>query len=79
MRLINFKTKNGSRIGAVRGSEVVDLNAIDASIPATLAMCLEMGVTVDQLGDVAARGADENVLPLESITYDIPLSSPGKI
>ena len=79
MRLLGFKTENGPRLGLLDGTNVIDLHAIDSRIPSDLGACLRQGVTAEQFREVAARGTKANIIPLERISFDIPLPQPGKI
>jgi acylpyruvate hydrolase len=80
MKIVGFETEAGLRLGVIEGTEVVDLQAVDPSLPADLA-----AVLARNNGDLAplaklAKDAPASARrPLAGITYALPVARPGKI
>jgi 2-keto-4-pentenoate hydratase/2-oxohepta-3-ene-1,7-dioic acid hydratase in catechol pathway len=80
MKIVGFETDAGLRLGVIEGAEVVDLQAVDPSVPNDLA-----AVLAKNNGDLSslaklAKGAPASARrPLAAITYALPVARPGKI
>ena len=53
MRIVGFKNAQGLRLGVVEGEEVIDLQAVDADLPADLGAVLRK-----TNGDLKHRATD---------------------
>ena len=79
MKIIRFQTAKGTRLGGVRGDEVIDVFAGQDDAPGDLAALLNSGK--DALSDFAkrvARGGIQKMRPLEQVTYALPIERPTK-
>jgi 2-keto-4-pentenoate hydratase/2-oxohepta-3-ene-1,7-dioic acid hydratase in catechol pathway len=80
MKIVGFETNNGVRLGLVEGDAVVDLQAVDSSVPSDLGEWLRMSDgNLKPLADIAAKAPASARRPLDSITYAFPVARPGKI
>ncbi|HET8544574.1 MAG TPA: hypothetical protein VFL68_08715, partial [Pseudolabrys sp.] len=52
MKIVGFEANNGVRLGVIDGDNVVDLQAVDANVPANLAEVLRQAN-----GDLSSVGA----------------------
>jgi 2-keto-4-pentenoate hydratase/2-oxohepta-3-ene-1,7-dioic acid hydratase in catechol pathway len=80
MKILGFETNEGLRLGVVEGDNVVDLQAVDASLPANLADVLaKTNGDLKPLGDLAKRAPASARKPLSSIKHALPVARPPKI
>jgi 2-keto-4-pentenoate hydratase/2-oxohepta-3-ene-1,7-dioic acid hydratase in catechol pathway len=79
MRFVTFHDVGGLRFGAVSGDEVVDLNAADPRIPASLSGFLRGGGDLAGLKALSASAKAAHRRPLASIRYGLPVGDPGTI
>ena len=80
MRIVGFQANGGVRLGAVEGDTVVDLQAVDASVPADLGEWLRAhDGDLQPLADLARRAPASARLPLAGLKYALPVARPGKI
>jgi 2-keto-4-pentenoate hydratase/2-oxohepta-3-ene-1,7-dioic acid hydratase in catechol pathway len=80
MKIVGFETNNGVRLGLVEGDTVVDLRAVDSSVPSDLGEWLRMSNgDLKPLAEIAAKAPASARRPLDSITYALPVARPGKI
>lgn len=63
MKIVGFETNNGVRLGVIDGDNVVDLQAVDASIPTDLGEFL--------------RSSNGDLKPLAALAEKAPARSPG--
>jgi 2-keto-4-pentenoate hydratase/2-oxohepta-3-ene-1,7-dioic acid hydratase in catechol pathway len=79
MRIIRFKTKNGTRLGIIRGDNVVDVMSDDADAPSDLAVLLKRGPdALRKVSEQADRTSGSRVRPLSEIKTAIPIERPSK-
>ena len=80
MKILGFETNAGLRLGLVEGDSVIDLQAVDASLPVNLADVLARNngdlTPLAQLARRAPAGARK---PLKGLKYALPVARPGKI
>ncbi|MCH8813672.1 MAG: fumarylacetoacetate hydrolase family protein [Chloroflexi bacterium] len=77
MKLVTFTQNGSTRIGAMSGDDaIVDLNAVDASLPATMLDLLAGGDEAMERAR-AASGSDATI-PLSEVTLEAPIGRPGK-
>src|SRR5438093_5981025 len=80
MKILGFETNAGLRLGLVEGDSVIDLQAVDASLPVNLAVVLARNngdlTPLAQLARRAPAGARK---PLKGLKYALPVARPGKI
>ena len=76
MRLVSFRDSSGSRFGLIDGDHVIDAHASDNRIPKDLSQFLKGGGTIAELRNLAGS---KTARPVDSIVYDLPITSPGKI
>ncbi|MGB2141489.1 MAG: fumarylacetoacetate hydrolase family protein [Candidatus Puniceispirillaceae bacterium] len=78
MRLVNFHADDGVRIGVVNGDDVIDLTSVDAGAPRDI-----QAVIADDafkaLQSIADKATDADMRKFDSLSFALPVSSPGKI
>ncbi len=80
MKIVGFETGGALRLGVVDGDSVVDLQAVDPSVPADLGEWLAAsGGDLAPLAALAAKAPEAARHPLDAITYALPVARPGKI
>src|SRR5215831_7791274 len=80
MKIVGFATDEGLRLGVVEGDQVVDLQAIDPSVPHDLAAVLRQhNGGLKPLADIATRAPSSAKRPLVELKYALPVARPGKI
>jgi 2-keto-4-pentenoate hydratase/2-oxohepta-3-ene-1,7-dioic acid hydratase in catechol pathway len=80
MKILGFESSEGLRLGVVEGDQVIDLQAVDASVPVNLADVLARNNgDLKPLADVAKRAPASAKKPLKGIKYALPVARPGKI
>ncbi|AAL53378.1 Fumarylacetoacetate hydrolase domain-containing protein 2 [Brucella abortus str. 2308 A] len=76
VKFLSFSTCGGRHYGVLKEDGIVDLSARHGSRWPTLREVIEAGVLAQLAQEAAGLAAD---VPLSSITYEIPIPSPGKI
>jgi acylpyruvate hydrolase len=80
MKIVGFETDAGPRLGVIEGEEVVDLQAVDPTIPNDLAAVLASGNgDLAPLAEIAARAPASARRPLAGLRFALPVARPGKI
>jgi acylpyruvate hydrolase len=80
MKIVGFETDAGLRLGVVAGDEVVDLQAVDATVPNDLAVVLARNNgDLRPLAEIAGRAPAAARRPLAGLKYALPVARPGKI
>jgi acylpyruvate hydrolase len=80
MKILGFETSEGLRLGVVEGDNVVDLQAVDASVPSNLADVLARNNgDLKPLADLAKRAPASARKPLKGIKHALPVARPPKI
>ncbi len=80
MKIVGFETDAGLRLGVIEGEQVIDLQAVDPSIPNDLG-----AVLARHDGDLAPLAALAKTAPvaarrpLAGLKYGLPVARPGKI
>ena len=78
MKLVSFTKEGVTRIGDLQGDDIVDFNAIDASLPTDMVSLLEGGdAMMDRARAAAAAGAVK--VPLSDVRLEAPVMAPSKI
>ena len=77
MKIVGFETNEGLRLGVVEGDNVIDLQAVDAKVPANLAEVLAHG-SLSALGDIAKRAPASARKPLSGLKFGLPVARPPK-
>jgi 2-keto-4-pentenoate hydratase/2-oxohepta-3-ene-1,7-dioic acid hydratase in catechol pathway len=78
MKLVTFSRNGATRLGALRGQQVIDLNQADSSLPSDMLAFLGAGESALQ----AARKAVDhttNGIALSEVRLRAPIPRPGKI
>jgi acylpyruvate hydrolase len=79
MKIVGFDA-NGLRLGVVEGDCVIDLQAVDASLPADLGEVLRRGNgDLSALAELAKKAPTSARRPLANLKYALPVARPGKI
>ncbi len=80
MRIVGFKSGQGLRLGIVEGDQVIDLQAVDANLPADLAAILrQTNGDLSHLSDLAKKAPAAARVPLKGLSFALPVAGPGKI
>src|SRR5450432_3347108 len=80
MKIVGFETDAGLRLGVVEGDQVVDLQAVDPSVPNDLGAVLRQhNGDLKPLGEIAKRAPASAKRPLAGLTFALPVARPGKI
>ncbi len=79
MKIVNFETANGIRMGVVDGATVIDVQAVDAKQPGELGAFLRSGGDFKTLAELVKKAPDSARLPLAGLKYAMPVAHPGKI
>ena len=80
MKIVGFEANSGVRLGVVEGDNVVDLQAVDANIPADLGEFLRRGNgDLKPLVDLARKAPASARRPLAGLKFALPVARPGKI
>src|SRR3954466_10567148 len=80
MKIVGFESNEGLRLGVVEGDQVIDLQAVDAKVPANLADVLKANKgDLTPLGALAKKAPAGARKPYASIKHALPVAGPGKI
>jgi 2-keto-4-pentenoate hydratase/2-oxohepta-3-ene-1,7-dioic acid hydratase in catechol pathway len=80
MKIVGFAKDKALRLGVVEGDAVIDLQAVDARLPADLGQWLAANDgDLKPLGLIAKRAPASARLPLVGLTFTLPVARPGKI
>ena len=80
MRIVGFEADGGVRLGVIDGDAVVDLQAVDARIPADLGAWLRANDgELAPLQGLARRAPVSTRRPLANLRFGLPVARPGKI
>jgi 2-keto-4-pentenoate hydratase/2-oxohepta-3-ene-1,7-dioic acid hydratase in catechol pathway len=80
MKIVGFEAEGGLRLGVVEGDQVIDLQAVDAKVPADLGAVLAANNgDLTSLGDIAKRAPASARRPLKGLKFGLPVAKPGKI
>src|SRR5882757_4386753 len=80
MKIVGFEAEGGLRLGVVEGDQVIDLQAVDAKVPADLGAVLAAhNGDLKSLGDIAKRAPSSARRPLKGLKFGLPVAKPGKI
>ena len=80
MKIVGFEAEGGLRLGIVEGDQVVDLQAVDAKVPADLGAALAAhNGDLKPLADIAKRAPASARRPLKGLKFGLPVARPGKI
>jgi 2-keto-4-pentenoate hydratase/2-oxohepta-3-ene-1,7-dioic acid hydratase in catechol pathway len=80
MKIVGFEANGGLHLGVVEGDQVIDLQAVDKSIPSDLGECLRRNNgDLSALKDAAKRAPASAHRPLKGLKYALPVTTPGKV
>lgn len=80
MKIVSFEGQSGTRLGVVEGEEVIDLAAVDSSVPGDLGEWLRRhNGDLKGLADIAKRAGPDARKKLAGLNYALPVTNPGKI
>jgi 2-keto-4-pentenoate hydratase/2-oxohepta-3-ene-1,7-dioic acid hydratase in catechol pathway len=80
MKIVGFEANNNLRLGVVEGETVIDLQAVDANLPADLGEVLRRGNgDLKPIADLAKKAPANARRPLAGLKYALPVARPGKI
>jgi acylpyruvate hydrolase len=79
MKVIRFKTENGTRLGVLEGENVIDIYAGQANAPSDLAALVNSGPNaIADLAELARRSEGKPKIPLKDIKWAMPVELPKK-
>jgi 2-keto-4-pentenoate hydratase/2-oxohepta-3-ene-1,7-dioic acid hydratase in catechol pathway len=80
MKIVGFEANGGARLGVVDGGIVIDLQAVDANVPADLGEFLRRSNgDLKSLGVLAKKAPASARRPLAGLRFALPVARPGKI
>ncbi len=79
MKIVNFQTGNGTRMGVVDGDTVVDVQAVDHNLPNELGAFLRANGDMKALAAAVGKAPASARLPLSGLKLAMPVANPGKI
>ena len=80
MKVVGFEAGGGLRLGVVEGDNVIDLQVVDAKVPANLADVLKQNNgDLKSLGDLAKRAPASARKPLKGLKLGLPVARPPKV
>ena len=79
MKIVGFEADGGLRLGVIEGDQVIDLQAVDAKLPADLRVILQKSSDLSPLADLAKRAPASARRPLKGLKYALPVANPGKV
>jgi 2-keto-4-pentenoate hydratase/2-oxohepta-3-ene-1,7-dioic acid hydratase in catechol pathway len=80
MKIVGFEANNGLRLGVVDGEAVIDLQAVDASVPTDLGDALRLNNgDLKPFAALAKRAPASARRPLAGLKFGFPVARPGKI
>ena len=78
MRLVNFHADDGVHIGVVNGDDVIDLTSVDAAAPRDIQAVIADDA-FQAVQSIADKATDADMRKFDSLSFALPVSSPGKI
>ena len=79
MKIVNFESNNGVRMGVVDGDTVVDVHAADSRMPAELGAFLKAGGDMAALAELVKKAPASARVPLAGMKFALPVQNPGKV
>ena len=80
MKIVGFEANNKVRLGVVDGDNVIDIQAVDASVPSDLGDYLRAhNGDLKPLAAIAAKAPAAARIPLAGLKFALPVARPGKI
>lgn len=80
MKIVGFEANNNVRLGVVDGDNVIDVQAVDSTLPGDLGEYLRAhNGDMKPLAAVAAKAPASARLPLAGLKFALPVAKPGKI
>jgi hypothetical protein len=80
MKIVGFEANGALRLGVVEGDQVIDLQAVDSTIPGDLGECLRRNNgDLAPLKDAAKRAPAVARRALKGLSYGLPVAAPGKV
>src|SRR5882762_1802952 len=80
MKIVGFEANNKVRLGVVDGDNVIDIQAVDASVPSDLCDYLRANNgDLKPLADLAKKAPASARRPLAGLKFALPVARPGKI
>jgi 2-keto-4-pentenoate hydratase/2-oxohepta-3-ene-1,7-dioic acid hydratase in catechol pathway len=80
MKIVGFEVGGALHLGVIEGDAVIDLQAVDASLPADLGEVLRRSNgDLKPVADLARKAPASARRPLAGLKYALPVARPGKI
>ena len=78
MRLVSFTGADGSRLGVIDNNKVIDLSSVDTNAPRDLQTVI-VNNDFAKLQKIADRAVSSHYLDYDSLDFNMPIATPGKI
>src|SRR5437763_67192 len=80
MKIVGFEADGALHVGVVEGDQVVDLQAVDSSVPNDLGEVLRRcNGDLSLVRDVVRRAPGSARRPLNGLKFALPVARPGKV
>src|SRR5262249_53542952 len=80
MKIVGFQANGALRLGVIEGDQVIDLQAVDSTIPRDLGECLRRNKgDLSPLKDAAKRAPPAAHLARKGLAYGLAVAAPGKV
>jgi 2-keto-4-pentenoate hydratase/2-oxohepta-3-ene-1,7-dioic acid hydratase in catechol pathway len=79
MKIVNFETADGMRLGVLDGESVIDAGALDISFARELGAFIRSGGNFSALKSAVSKAQSSARLRLDQVKLALPVQSPGKI
>src|ERR1700730_10409219 len=80
MKIVGFEANGGLHLGVVEDDQVIDLQAVDNTIPNDLGEVLRRGNgDLSSLEGAAKRAGASARRSLKGLKYGLPVATPGKV
>jgi len=80
MKIVGFEAEGQLRLGMVEGEQVIDLQAVDATLPGNLADVLaKTNGELKPLAELARKAPAAARRPLRGLKFGLPVARPGKV
>jgi 2-keto-4-pentenoate hydratase/2-oxohepta-3-ene-1,7-dioic acid hydratase in catechol pathway len=80
MKIVGFEANNKMRLGVVDGDNVIDVQAVDATVPSDLGDYLRANNgDLKPLAAIAAKAPASARIPFAGLKFALPVARPGKI
>jgi acylpyruvate hydrolase len=80
MKIVGFEANDGLHLGVVEGDEIIDLQAVDKTMPSDVGEVLRRSNgDLSPLRDMVKRAPAAARRPLKGLKFGLPVTKPGKV